>query len=318
MPSWAGRLMLCAFLASGGAYSAESGDDCPPMGVSATAIPRLRAVRPAAPGPTFLWADSVQSSSNDVTELKGNAKIKRDGEQIEADYLRHDRATNRVDARGKVTLSQSDGTRFNTGEAQLNLDAHTGTASAGTYRLAGQGRGAMGGVEFLDEDHTRLSDMRFTTCPVGREDWAIRAGRLDIDTAEDVGVARNSTFELFGVPVLYLPYFRFPISDERKSGFLVPQFGYGSHLGAVPAAPYYWNIAPNYDATLTPRIMTERGIQMQTEFRYLGQSLDGRLEVEYLPNDSARGEPRAAGTYQHRQMFNPYWSAAVDLRGVSD
>jgi len=311
--------MLCALFANGAAHS-DSTNECPTSQVGPAAPrPRTHAVRPATPGPTHLWADTIQSLTPDVTELKGNAKATRDGEQISADYLRYDRAANHVDAAGNVTINQADGTKFATGEAHLDLDTRIGFTDAGTYRLpAQQGRGDMTRADFLDQDHTRLSDMRYTTCPLGREDWAIRASRVDLDTLEDVGVARNATLNVFGLPVFYLPYFSFPISDQRKSGFLVPQLGYGSKLGAVAATPYYWNIAPNYDATLTPRLMTERGVQLQSEFRYLGQNANGILQAEYLPNDKLTGDNRAAGTFLHRQAFNPYWSAAVDLRGVSD
>lgn len=295
-------------------------DQCPiSQPVTAPIKPRVRPPRPSAPGPTFVHADSVHSVDNDVIELKGKADATRDGERIDADYLRYDRTTGQTDATGNVTVSQTDGTQFHVGEAHIDLDTHVGFTDAGTYRLPErQGRGEMSRIDFLDADHTRLSDMRFTTCPLGREDWALRARRLDLDTAKNVGIARNTTFDFFGLPLLYLPYFRFPLGSERQSGFLVPQFGYGSKLGTVIATPYYLNLAPNYDATLTPRIMTERGVQLQSEFRYLGRGFEGHLEAEYLPDDRLTGDGRAAGTFIHHQTFSPLWSASVDLRGVSD
>ncbi len=322
MWSWAGRLVLCLLCTGTAARSAEWPpiDECPTSRMSPFAVrPAPRPARPTTPGPTTLHADAMQSLSPDVTELKGNAETKRDGEQVNADYVRHDNAANHVDASGNVALSQPSGARFTTTEAHFDLDPRVGFLDAGAYQLpSGAGRGDMTRAEFLDDDNTRLHNARFTTCPLGREDWALRARRIDFDTANDVGVARDTMFDVFGVPVFYLPYFRFPISDERQSGFLVPEFGFGNKRGTTIAAPYYWNIAPNYDATLVPRDMTARGLQLQSEFRYLGRDFHGQLSAEILPNDKQTGENRAAGAYTHRQAFNPYWSTAIDLRGVSD
>lgn len=264
-------------------------------------------------------ADTARSLEDDVIELEGDAEVARDGTRINADYLRYDRRDNRVEAAGNVTITDPAGGQYTAREAQMDLDTRAGSADAGTYRLPDQrGRGDTERVDFIDRDRTRLSQARYTTCPENRDDWFLRARRIDLDTAGNVGVARDMTLDLFGLPVLYLPYFRFPISDERQSGFLVPQVGYASRLGTVLAAPYYLNLAPNYDATVTPRLMTERGTQLQTEFRYLGRTLRGTLEAEYLPNDRLTDRNRAAGTFVHRQTFNPYWRASINLRRVSD
>jgi LPS-assembly protein len=322
MWSWAGRLVLCLLCTGTAARAAEWPpiDECPTSRMSPFAVrPAPRVTRPATPGPTSLRADTIQSLSSDVIELKGNAEAKRDGEQISANYLRHDNAAHHVDASGDVVLTQPSGARFTTTEAHLDLDPRVGFLDAGTYQLPSNlGRGDMTRAEFLDDDHTRLYNARFTTCPLGREDWAFHARRIDLDTAKDVGVARNTTLDVFGVPVFYLPYFRFPISNERQTGLLVPEFGLDKKNGTIIAVPFYWNIAPDYDATLVPRNMTARGLQLQSEFRYLGHDLSGQLSAEILPNDKQTGENRAAATYTHRQAFNPYWSAAVDLRSVSD
>lgn len=317
------RLSVCAACSVtvfGHAAEPPPVSECPTRRPATNAATPARAAQPTSPGPALLHADTVRALSEDVIELEGSAEVTRDGERINADYLRYNRADNYVDATGNVRVTQPSGARFLTGEAHRDLDSGVGTASAGTYRLTGRqlGRGDMAGIEFLDRDRTRLSDVRFTTCPENRDDWFLRARRLDLDTAEDIGVARNVTLDFLGLPVLYLPYLSFPISDQRKSGFLFPQLGYGGRTGAVVATPYYWNIAPNYDATLTPRLLTDRGVQLQTEFRYLGRSFRGELDAEYLPDDDLTGEDRAAGTFVHSQAFGPRWSGFVNLRRVSD
>ncbi len=323
MPCAASRLFVCAVCAAAitaQAAEADATGACPTLRAAPLGARPVSRPPPAEAGPTYLRADSVRSLSENVIELRGDAEVVRDGERISADYLRYHRADNYVEAPAGATVTQPGDARFTTAEARLDLDTRVGEAGAGSYSLAGRGggRGDVGRVEFLDRDRTRLHDARYTTCPAGREDWFLRARRLDLDTAADVGVARHVTLDFLGVPVLYLPYLRFPISDERKSGFLFPQLGYGSRLGTVVAAPYYWNIAPNYDATLTPRWMTRRGVQLQGEFRYLGYSSNGRLDAEYLPSDNLTGDDRAAGTYVHNHVFTPRWSASVNLRRVSD
>lgn len=274
---------------------------------------------PFIDGPTRLFADSIRSINADEVELLGNAQARRDGEEVSADFLHYRREENWVEATGNVVISGRSGSHFMTDDAQFSLDTHSGATAAGRYWLFDQqGRGDMARVEFIDRDHTRLFDVTYSTCPEDRNEWQLRARQIDLDTQEDIGVARGATLRIYGLPVLYLPYFAFPISDRRKSGFLAPQVGYENTLGAVVAAPYYWNIAPNYDATITPRWMTQRGLQLQSEFRYLGASSNGKLEAEILPHDKVTGEDRAAGTYVHNQTFSPYWNASINLRGVSD
>jgi LPS-assembly protein len=300
------------------ASAADRAVECPVDRPTAPQMPRP-AVAPAAPGPMQARANQARALENDVTELEGNATLRRDGAQLNADYLRYDRATDQAQARGNVTLTQPGAGQFRTDDARVNLDTGAGFTGAGTFDLPqAQGRGDMGRADLLDHDHTRLTDVRYTTCPAGRDDWFLRAATLDIDTAENIGVARNVSVDFLGVPIFYLPYLSFPISDERKSGFLMPQVGVGSTRGTMIAAPYYLNLSPNYDATLTPRLMSKRGVQLQSEFRYLGHASNSFLDLEYLPHDKQTGDDRAAGVFHHRHSFTPHWSALVDLRRVSD
>lgn len=315
-------LLACTFCAL---HGIDADADTTAPGACPTARPPVSRSRPTPPlppsvdEPTHLFADRIRSINADEVELRGDAQARRDGDEVSADFLRYHREENRVEATGNVVISGRSGSRFMTDDARFNLDTHSGATAAGRFRLLDQqGRGDMARVEFIDRDHTRLFDATYSTCPEDRNEWLLRARQIDLDTREDIGVARGATLRIYGLPVLYLPYFAFPISDRRKSGFLAPQVGYENTLGAVVAAPYYWNIAPNYDATITPRWMTQRGLQLQSEFRYLGASSNGKLEAEFLPNDKQTGEDRAAGTYVHNQTFSPYWNASVNLRGVSD
>jgi LPS-assembly protein len=315
------RLLLCALaLSPGMTWSAETiGPSCP-IDYGAEPDPSLSPPQPAieVPGIVQLRGNRLEASGSNITELSGNAEVARDGQQIRADSLRYDRETGQADAKGNVVLMPSAGGRFITGEAHMNLDTRTGFADGGTYYLAGSwGRGDMGRVEF-DKDTARLSDARFTTCPDGQDDWFLRARRIDIDNEENIAVARGVTLNFLGAPVLYLPYLSFPVSDERKTGFLMPEIGYDTYRGTIIGAPYYVNLAPSYDATLTPRVLTKRGLQLETEFRYLGENHNGVVTLAYLPDDEILERDRTAGSFNHRHSFSPRWSGNVHLRAVSD
>lgn len=296
--------------------SAFAADDCP--------LDRAPTTHPPAPSPgpsqpTEVRADFARSEPDGTSEFTGKVQASQGTRRIAADRLRYQRDSDTAHASGDVTFIDSSGAKFHTPEIRLRLDTREGYAEGGRFLLPdNQGRGDTTRTVFEGRDLTRLHEPRYTTCPAGRDDWFLRASELTLDTAKDVGTARHARVSFFGVPLFYVPYFTFPISDERKSGFLVPQIGYGSRVGAVAAAPYYFNLAPQLDDTLTPRWLTDRGLQLENQFRYLGRHFDGRLETEYLAHDKLTGENRAAGALFHRQTLSPAWSALVDLRGVSD
>lgn len=279
--------------------------------------------RPSAPTPqtlpTEVRADRAVSEADGTSEFSGNVEATRGAQRISADRLRYRQDTDEAHASGDVTFIDSSGVQFRTPELKLKLDTREGHAEGGSFTLPDtQGRGDTTRTAFEGHDHTRLHNPRYTTCPAGRDDWFLRASELKLDTEKDIGTARHARVSFFGVPLFYVPYFTFPISDARKSGFLVPQIGYDSRLGGAVNVPYYFNIAPNYDDTLTPRLLTDRGLQLHNQFRYLGHGFNGRLETEYLANDKLTGENRAAGAFLHRHTFAPAWSGLVDVRGVSD
>ena len=122
------------------------------------------------------------------------------------------------------------------------------------------------------------------------------------------------------MPVFYAPYFSFPISKERLSGFLFPEFGNSTNRGVEFSAPFYWNIAENYDATITPRYMSKRGTQLQTEFRYLKGMQSGKVDIEYLDNDNAikSDDPRYLARFQHVGTFSDDFRAYIDYTTISD
>ena len=137
-------------------------------------------------------------------------------------------------------------------------------------------RGSAAKIRFAGPDHYEVTDARYTTCVAPREDWYLRMDELEIDKPRMVGTGHDATVRFFGVPIAYSPWFEFPLSNERKSGFLTPTLGLDRHPRLrVRAVPYYLNLAPNYDATITPRLMTKRGLQLGGQGRYLFETAQG-------------------------------------------
>jgi LPS-assembly protein len=269
--------------------------------------------------PTYINALEVESVTGVVSVFSGKVELERGNERLTADRLLYDSPTDTVEASGDVTLENAAGDRFQTPELQLQLETDIGFTAASTFTLGNSlGRGDAQRIEFKGRDHTRLTNLRFTTCAWGQDDWFLKLRELELDREKEIGTARHATISFLGAPIFYLPYLSFPISDQRKSGFLLPGIGHRGNVGTIVEAPYYMNLAPNYDNTITPRFLSKRGLQLQNEFRYLGRQSEGKIEFEVLPGDDEKGENRSAGTVIHRHAFSPLWSANVDLRGVSD
>jgi len=282
--------------------------------------------------PVFLEADRLQGHEDRETEAEGDVRLRKRGQAVFADWLRYDKPEDEVTARGNVRLERGpdvvEGTRL-----RFNLETERGFMDDTRYTLhkspdlSGErapfretdARGTAERIRFEGPGQYRAQRAEYTTCGPGNEDWYVRAGDLRIDKGRDVGVARDASIVFQGVPIFYSPYLSFSLHQERKSGFLTPHYGSTSKGGAELTIPYYWNIAPNRDATISPRVMTKRGVLLGTEFRYLEPTYLGEARVELLPNDDARGgTERHAFFIRHTQTLPYGWSGALNLQGVSD
>jgi len=191
-----------------------------------------------------------------------------------------------------------------------------------SYQLAGSpGHGSAELIE-VDADGTLiLKDSTFTTCYGETPDWLFKASEIGISQDKKSVEAYNARFKLFGVPVLYIPYFSMPITNERQSGFLFPKISSSNKSGLEVSLPFYWNISENIDATITPRIMSKRGTQLQTEFRYLSGLQSGQFDLEYLHNDSeekSNNDARYLARIQHTGTFSDNFRLYVDYTTISD
>ena len=218
------------------------------------------------------------------------------------------------------------GVRFEDPNTHVDSDRAEFSYGLGLIRFEGasfllfenNGRGAAEALEINQAGRLELDGVSYTTCPPESNDWVIRARDIDLDTREGVGTARGVSLRFQGVPILYSPYLSFPISDARKSGMLTPEVGSSSRSGTEIRVPFYWNIAPNYDATFTPVLLTDRGWQFGSQFRYLTNTMDGEIYGEYLGSDNRFNDSRSMVKVQHRTLFENGWRNLLNFQEVSD
>lgn len=221
-------------------------------------------------------------------------------------------------SRTATDASSSTVTDARTGTSSQQLEDDDSDAGMGVGNRSGDSRGDASIVYFEGENKKRLKNARYTTCSADRDDWYLKASELEIDGYTKTAVARNATVEFQGVPILYTPWMNFSFANQRKSGFLAPTWGSTSLSGFQVVTPYYWNIAPNMDATFGPRLLSKRGVQFVSEFRYLGETYSGLNNIEYLPSDSTTGDTRYYAKLQHQQSFGGGLSGGYNLEKTSD
>ena len=241
---------------------------------------------------TVVDAAHVDSSDRAVYRLSGNVRIARADQLLRGDRIDYNDTTTDYDAQGNVRYQEA-GELLSAARLQGTTQANRGVAENVRYQLLqSRGNGTATRGELLDAQRSRYSLVSYSTCDVGHHLWEVRAKDLEIDKATGVGRAHGATMRFANVPFLYLPYFTFPVDNRRKSGFLYPTFGSSNRSGTMFSIPYYLNLAPNYDATLEPRIYTQRGAMLGGELRYLFPDTRGQFNFYYLPDD--RGENSSA------------------------
>ncbi len=271
--------------------------------------------------PLFISGDSVQGHQDREIEAEGLVRLRRRGQAMSADWLRYDAPENEVNARGNILLEQR-GDVLRGARLRLNLDTERGALDAAQYEMqtsATRGHGKAERIDFEGPGKYRAESGDYSTCDVGAEDWFVRASDLEIDKGRQLGTARNASVVFLGQTILYVPYLSFSLDRQRKSGFLSPTMGSTGNSGIELSIPYYWNIAPNMDATVTPRLMSKRGLMLSNEFRYLEPNLSGLARFEALPSDRVKHDDnRYAFTLLHNQALGMGWNGNLNIQKVSD
>ena len=262
-------------------------------------------------------ADRIEGNPEDQLHLIGNAEVRRGGAILKGDRITYTQATDEVESVGNAHLYRL-GTSFSGPSMKYRLTEKSGEMQEAEYEYAPRKlRGCAKNIRFLSGDTTDMEDVKVTTCPRDEEAWFIRLNKLSVDEYEQLATGQWATLHFLGVPIFTSPWFMFPIGNERRSGFLVPTLGMSSSRGIDIMTPYYFNIAPNYDLTLTPRVMTKRGAMLRTETRVLQEHFSAQLFYDYLPNDKVTDEDRSSTRLLARYNYGP-WSANVDYNHVSD
>lgn len=303
---------------------------CPPVRKLATTVAGFAALllalqgaaqtlAPAGEEPATIDARSIEGISGLEVTAEGGVEFRQGESSIYADYLKFNREFGRLEAGGGVRLEQG-ADRFYGPRLRYNTTDNTGVFENPSF-LMRRGQTARGGaerIEFQGHNRLRLFNASFTTCEPGNDDWWLESRQLDLDYDEDLGVARGARLRFFDTTILGTPYFSFPLERRRTSGILAPQYSQNTLRGTELGLPYYWNIAPEQDAVITPSVMSKRGEQLKTQYRYLGSTYGGELRLEHMPEDRVLRQARTGYALQHEQRFTPQLFGRVDVNNVSD
>jgi len=271
-----------------------------------------------AAAPMFMTADQIESNAPNIVEATGSVEARQAGQNFFARWLRYDTALNTIEARDDVRLEQA-ALAVSGDTLNLNLTTYKGELTKPAYQLPiTHGRGAAERIDFIDQTHFSLDDATYTTCPVDNDDWFLKVGTLDIDKSRNIGTAYNATMRFLGAPILYTPWMDFPLNNARKSGVLAPTFGITERSGIDIMLPYYLNLAPNYDATLYPRLLSKRGLLLGGEFRYLLGEMQGVNRVDYLANDRVDDRSRWNVVLNNQYQIAANTQAGILYNRVSD
>jgi LPS-assembly protein len=265
----------------------------------------------------YLEADSGEISSKGTSSLNGNVVIQQNTTQFTANNAQINRQTNEVIARGNVVLSDSNFS-MKSPQVNYNLNDKSGTIKNAEYALGTEGaHGKSSKITLLDQNNLQLNDATFTSCPINDNSWHLATSDLKLNKKTQIGTAKNVTFNIGKVPVFYFPWLKFPINNQRLSGFLSPSVRLQTNAGI--SIPYYFNLAPNYDATIRLTTLKNRGFQIDNEFRYLTQNHKGELSYTFIPNDkSYNDEKRDYFKVEHKTIINKTTKLKLNAEGVSD
>ena len=268
--------------------------------------------------PIFISAQRVEGRKGSQVEAIGEVELRKRGQAVSADHLMYFQGSKDVVADGAVRVEQ-DGNVIQSPHLQLNLDTNIGVMTQPVFYFGdNHARGNADTLSMQGRQNYTMRNVTYTTCPADKDDWLLKVRELEIDRNRQVGVARNARVEFMGVPILYTPWMDFALNDQRKSGLLGPVFGSTVQGGSEVTLPYYWNISPNLDATLAPRVMTKRGVLLNNELRYLEPAYSGEAHLDVLPGDRLANRTRSRLALTHTQNLGHGLSSSINLNEVSD
>ena len=310
-------ISVVLLIAQGTVYAAE------------TVIPKL-----ACPGPSLapmvenvpdrsganisVKTRQFDAQNRGMAEARDDVELRRADQLLTTELLQYDTQTETVTMPGKVFYEDSI-MYINGTSAQYNFLDESGSFLDVDYGLMGSSaKGSATEVTLDSGSHSILHSLQFTTCPGETPEWLLKAKELELDFEDGVGSVKGAQLRFFDIPFLYLPYMTFPIDDRRKSGFLYPYISTANDNGFEFSTPYYWNIAPAQDATITPRYFTERGFMLTGEYRFITPRTGGILNFDYMRDDTKTGDTRFHYRFAHDARFSPRWNSEFLVDRVSD
>jgi LPS-assembly protein len=247
--------------------------------------------------PTFIFGDHITGRTDLDTVVDGHAEIRRSGTVLRADRIEYYPPDDLAKARGNVRMNRN-GNVYQGSEAQIKVETSEGYFLQPRYQILKNGaQGEAARIDFIDDKRTVAKEATYSTCqrrpgPSWMPDWVLKAAQISLDTETEVGEAKDVQLRFKDVPLLAWPEVSFPLNDARKSGWLPPALNIDNTSGVELMVPYYWNIAPNRDATFFPSLATKRGLNVGGEFRYLEKDYSGTARLDGSPYDRLRGRSR--------------------------
>ena len=278
--------------------------------------------------PVYIEADQAEITQPRSGIYKGNVDIKQGNRRLQSAEVEvqqlgsGDNVQRYAFARGGFDYRDNQINLLGD-DAKIHLNTKDTDVRNAHYQLVDrQGRGSAESVELRD-DYRVMKNATFTSCLQDDHSWSIYADEMRQHVKEEYAEMWHARFKVQGVPVFYTPYLQLPIGDRRRSGLLIPTLGHGSRDGSFYAQPVYWNIAPNLDATLTPKYMSRRGWQLNSEFRYLTTLGEGQIASEYLGDDrlkdyDSENRKRHLFYWKHNAAFARDWRLDLNYTKVSD
>lgn len=280
--------------------------------------PMFRKAPDRSLAPIYLRAYQFDASQSGPAEAREKVELQRADQLLTTELLLFEPGSKTVTMPGPVTYRDS--VVHVTGSSALyNFENESGRFTAVDYGLTeSSARGSASEIMMDSGNHSLLRELYFTTCPGDKPEWELSAKELALDFEAGTGTARHAKLEFFDIPILYLPYMTFPIDDRRKTGFLYPALSSANDNGFEFGIPFYWNIAPNQDATIQPRYFTDRGAMITAEYRFMTRHTGGSLDFDWLPSDKKTRELRYHYRFAHGARLSERWRTAVVVDRVSD
>ena len=274
----------------------------------------------------LIEGDSLESILDRKLRATGNASILKGNQSITADFIEYDQISEELYAKGEIKITTPD-LELKGSELEMSLAENTGSVANASFvaninenstsKFNKELRGTATKIFLEGEDKKKLEFAKITTCEAGQNEWFITSNETVIDQSSGNIKAKDAVLSLKGIPIMYSPYVDFSTTSQRRSGWLLPTAGTTTTSGFETSIPYYFNLSPTYDATLTSRYMEKRGLQFDGEFRYMKENFEGTSQIQYLNKDNESDiDNRYLLDINHKHNFGHGFTGTIEYEKV--